>query len=139
MPFLDKDDVKRGLDEYIIDELTDSNDAIVDEAIKDAEGRVREKISPRYDLDTEFSKTGAARNRSLLKHCIALTIYYLYERLNTRVMPEAKVTSWENAELWLNDVYKGKIKVDLATNDETNQKGWPIRWGSQPKKGNQTY
>ena len=139
MAFLDKSDVERGLDTYIIDELTDSNDLIVADAISDAEDRVREKISPRFDLDLEFAKVGAARNRSLLKHSIALTIYYLYERLNTRVLPEAKVTAWDLAESWLEDVYKGTITVTLETNDETAQKGWPLRWGSQPKKGNQTY
>tara|TARA_R110000796_G_scaffold73842_1_gene165857 strand:- start:4507 stop:4926 length:420 start_codon:yes stop_codon:yes gene_type:complete len=139
MAFLDKTDVERGLDSYIINELTDSTDSIVVEAIADAEARVREKISPRYDLDTEFAKISGARDRSLLKHCIALTIYYLYERLNTRVLPEAKVTAWQLAEVWLDDVYKGNINVNLATNDDTTETGWPLRWGSQPKKGNQTY
>mgnify|MGYP003651414783 CR=1 FL=1 len=139
MAFLDKTDVERGLDAYVIDQLTDTDDAIVTEAIQDAEQRIREKISPRFDMDVEFAKTGATRQRSLLKHAIALTIYYLYERLNTNVLPEAKVISYQMAEQWLNDVYEGRIVSGLATVDEENQTGWPLRWGSQPKKGNQTY
>ena len=139
MAFLNKTDVERGLDTYVIDQLTDTDDTIVTEAIKDAEQRIREKISPRFDMDVEFAKTGATRQRSLLKHAIALTIYYLYERLNTNVLPEAKVISYQMAEQWLNDVYEGRIVSGLATVDEENQTGWPLRWGSQPKKGNQTY
>lgn len=139
MAFFTKTDVERALDTYVIDELTDTNNTYVTDAISDAEQRVREKIGPRYNLDVEFAKTGANRHRSLLKHAIAISIYYLYERLNTRVLPEAKVTAWENAEIWLSDVYKGRVSVDLTPNDEPNQKGWSLRWGSQPRKGNQTY
>tara|TARA_R110000796_G_scaffold29552_7_gene79773 strand:+ start:369 stop:788 length:420 start_codon:yes stop_codon:yes gene_type:complete len=139
MAFLVKADIQRYLDIYIIDELTDTDDTIVVDAIADAEDRVREKISPRFDLNVEFAKTGTLRNRSLLKCCISLTIYYLYERLNTRVLPEAKVTAFEIAEHWLNEVYEGKLNVNLTKIDEANEKGWPMRWGSYLKKGNQSY
>jgi len=139
MAFLAKADVQRYLDTRVIDQLTDTDDTIVADAIADAEDRVREKISPRFDLDIEFAKTGPLRNRSLLKCCISLSIYYLYERLNTQVLPEAKVTAFEIAEHWLNEVYEGKLSVNLAKVDETNKTGWPMRWGSYLKKGNQSY
>lgn len=139
MAFINKTDITRYLDLSTIDQLTDSTDSIVDEAIKDAEDRIREKISPRYDMATEFAKTGDDRNRSLMKHCISLAIYNLFQRVYIDVVPEGRVVAYEEAESWLNDVYMGKINVELTTVDEENEKGWPLRWGSQPKKGNQTY
>ena len=36
--------------------------------------------TPRFDMDVEFAKTGSARNRSLLKQAISLSIYYLFQK-----------------------------------------------------------
>jgi len=139
MAFIDKTDLLRYIDESTIDQLTDNNDALVVEAIKDAEERITEKISQRVDTVSELSKIDPDRNRSLLKHCINLSIYYLFERLYTDVLPEGRVQGMETAEKWLEDVYGGKINVSLDKNDEENQQGWPLRWGSNQKKGSQNY
>ena len=96
MAFIIKTDLYRYLEQSTIDQLTDSTDSIVTEAIADAEDRIREKISPRYNLTTE-------------------------------------------AEKWLDDVFKGRLNVTLTTNDEAKEQGWPLRWGSQTKKGNQSF
>lgn len=139
MAFLFKADLVRYIDEVQINQLTDSNDTIVSEAIADAEERINEMIGQRVDTATEFAKVGVARQRSLLKHAINLSIFYLFERLYTDVLPEGRVNGKEMAEAWLEDIAKGNILVNLAKVDETKQKGWPIRWGSQTKKGSQNY
>tara|TARA_R110002020_G_scaffold3468_3_gene15426 strand:- start:5457 stop:5876 length:420 start_codon:yes stop_codon:yes gene_type:complete len=139
MAFLFKADLVRYIDEVQINQLTDSNDTIVSEAIADAEERINEMIGQRVDTATEFAKVGAARQRSLLKHAINLSIFYLFERLYTDVLPEGRVNGKEMAEAWLEDIAKGNILVNLTKVDETKQKGWPIRWGSQTKKGSQNY
>ena len=139
MAFISKSDIENYLEAGTIDQITDSNDSIVDNAILDAEDRIREKISPRYNLDTEFAKTGVSRHRSLMKHCISLSIFFLFQRLYIDVLPEGRELAYDQAEAWLDGVYSGKLNVDLATNDEEAEQGWPIRWGSQKKKGNQGY
>jgi len=139
MAFLLKADLIRYVDETTIDQLTDDNDTIVDEAIADAEERITERIGQRVDTATEFAKVGAARQRSLLKHCINLSIFYLFERLYTDVLPEGRVTAMQMAEQWLEDIAKGNIIVNLAKVDEANETGWPVRWGSEPKKDSQNY
>lgn len=139
MAFINKTDVTQYLEATTIDQLTDGVDSIVDDAILDAEERIKEKISPRFNLVTEFAKTGATRNRSLKKCCISLAIYYLFQRVHIDVLPEGREVAHEEAEKWLNDVYEGRLNVDLTTNDETKQEGWPLRWGSDTKKGNQNY
>jgi phage gp36-like protein len=139
MPFIVKSDLLTYIDESTIDQLTDGTDAHVDEAIKDAEERIREKISPRFDMDTELVKTGTNRQRSLLKHCINLTIFYLFQRLYTDVLPEGRVEGRDEAEQWLSDVYNGNLNVSLDKIDEANEQGWPLRWGSDTKKGDQTW
>ena len=139
MAFIDKTDLLRYIDESTIDQLTDNTDAYVVEAIKDAEERITEKISPRVDIAAELAKVDPDRNRSLLKHCINLSIYYLFERLYTDVLPEGRTQGMETAETWLEDVYNGKINVSLDKKDEDSQEGWPLRWGSDTKKGSQNY
>lgn len=139
MAFIVKTDLLAYIDLSIIDQITDGTDLYVTEAIKDAEERITEKISPRYDMDTELNRVGAARQRSLLKHCINLSIFYLFQRLYTDVLPEGRVEAKDEAEQWLDDVYNGNLNVSLATNDEPNEQGYPLRWGSDTKKGDQTW
>ena len=139
MAFIVKSDLLTYIDESTIDQLTDGTDAYVVEAIKDAEERIKEKISPRYDMDVELNRVGDNRQRSLLKHCINLSIFYLFQRLYTDVLPEGRVEAKDEAEQWLDDVYNGKLNVNLETNDEPNEQGWPLRWGSDTKKGDQTW
>lgn len=139
MAFIIKADLFTYIDESTIDQLTDGTDAYVDECVLDAEARIREKISPRYDMDVDLAKVGAARDRSLLKHCINMTIFYLFQRLYTDVLPEGRVEAMQYAEQWLDDVYKGKINVNLTPNDDPNEQGWPLRWGSDTKKGSQNW
>jgi len=139
MAFLVKSDLLRYIDESTIDQITDNTDTYVDEAIKDAEERITERIGQRVDTAAEFAKTGTDRHRSLLKHCINLSIYYLFERLYTDVLPEGRVQGMEMAETWLGDIAAGNILVNLDKIDEANEAGWPIRWGSDTKKGSQNY
>lgn len=139
MAFINKADVSRYLDVSTIDQLTDGNDTLVDEAILDAQDRVEEIIQARYDMNAEFAKTGTARHRSLLKHTINITIYFLFQRLYTNVIPEGRIEAWEQAEIWLRDVFAGRVMVDMDKLDETNEQGWPLRWGSNTKKGSQDW
>ena len=139
MAFLVKADLLNYIDTSTIDQLTDGTDTYVVNAISEAEDRIREKISPRYDLDVEFAKTGTTRNSSLLKHAINISILYLFQRTYTDVLPEGREMANDTAEKWLNDVYEGRINVTLATNDDNNEQGWPLRWGSETKKGSQSY
>lgn len=139
MAFISKTDLIRYIDEIQIDQLTDSNDTIVTEAISDAEERITERISQRIDTAAEFAKTGADRSRSLMNHTINIAIYYLFNRLYTDVLPEGRVNGMQTAEAWLEDVSKGNITVNLTKVDEAAQSGWPVRWGSYTKKGSQNY
>lgn len=139
MAFIDKTDLTRYVDSSTIDQLTDNDDTLVDEAILDAQDRVKEIIQARYDIDAEFAKLTTARNRSLLKHTINIAIYFLFQRLYTNVLPEGRIEAFEQAETWLKDVYAGRVMVDMTKNDETNEEGWPLRWGSNTKKGSQDW
>ena len=139
MAFIDKTDLTRYVDSSTIDQLTDNDDTLVDEAILDAQDRVKEIIQSRYDIDAEFAKLTTARHRSLLKHTINIAIYFLFQRLYTNVLPEGRIEAFEQAETWLKDVYAGRVMVDMTKNDETNEEGWPLRWGSNTKKGSQDW
>ena len=139
MAFIVKADLLTYIDEAVIDQLTDDNDSYVTEVIKDAETRIKERISARFDTTVELAKTGGNRNRSLLKCCINLAIYYLFERLYTDVIPEGRTQGMTAAEKWLDDAISGNIQSGLTEVDAAATQGWSIRWGSETKKGSQNY
>lgn len=139
MAFIVKADLYNYIDQSTIDQLTDNTNTFVTEAIKDAEDRIRERISPRFDLVVEYAKTGTNRHRTLLKACINLTIFYLFQRLYTDVIPEGRMSARDEAEKWMEDAIQGNIQTTLATVNDAEQTGFAIKWGSDTKKGSQNY
>jgi phage gp36-like protein len=139
MAFIVKADLYTYIDQSTINQLTDNTDTIVTDVIKDAENRLKERISARFDMVVELAKTGTNRNRSLLKACINLSIYYLFQRLYTDVIPEGRVQGMQEAEKWMEDAISGNIQTTLTPVSVENQTGWAIKWGSETKKGSQNY
>jgi phage gp36-like protein len=129
-----KTDLIKYVEESDLDQLTGSDDAIVDEVILDAEEVAREYLRPRYDIDFELSQVDPDRNRSLLKHLTAIAIFFLFERIPTNTQPEARFEAYERGVQWLKDVAKGMVDTKMKEYDSPeNEKGYSIRWGSNPK------
>ena len=120
-----------------LDQITGEDDSIIDFSIEDAENYAKEYLRPRFDVETEFLKTGIDRNKSLLNVLVHISIYLMFERLNTNVLPEARSDSYNRSIQWLKDVSSGKLETTLTekTSPE-NEKGYAIRWGSSEKKIN---
>ena len=55
-----------------------------------AEEEIFSYIGSKYNLTTEFAKTGTARNRKLVQVYIDISLYHLHARINPRNIPELR-------------------------------------------------
>jgi phage gp36-like protein len=132
-----KDDILNYIDSDDLQQITESDDSIIDVSILDAEQIGSEYLINRFDIDFEYSQTGTARNSSLLKHLTAIALFFLFERLNTNILPESRSGAYDRAIQWLKDVRDQKIQTNLKEKTAPeNEKGFGIRWGSTEKQIN---
>ena len=130
MAFFDRTDMEVYMEAQDIDQIIDGDTTIIPEVIASSEEFVAEKIRQRINVDSEFAKTGNDRNKQLLKQTIAVSLFYLCERLPTENIPEAREAAYERALDWLNDVGSGHRMTTLDKVDEDSKTGYSIRWGS---------
>jgi phage gp36-like protein len=128
--------------EQILEETDEDEDAILDAAEAEALAVIRMYLV-KYDLNTEFGKTGNARSKIVLRWAKVLVIYYIYERVPDEMCPERVVKNYEKALEQLEAVLEGDAQVpglnqvqeaDPGTGDSV-----PVtrrRWGSIPKRTN---
>ena len=102
-----------------------------------AESKIKLFLSSKYDLDTEFSNVGAARNMSLVEVYINLTLCALYRSVSPEDIPAMRsencdeainmLMKWRDGELELPGVPEitDPIGVPVFTN--------PIKFISKPE------
>lgn len=125
MAYITIDDFKMQIQELFLEEVTESDSLLIDEAIALAEEEVFSYLDQRYDAAVEFAKTGSARNAKT-KHCaIAIALYHLHCRVTPNQVPAVRNDRYVDSIDWLKDVANGKInprlevKVDPNTEDQT--------------------
>lgn len=89
-------------------------------------------LRERYDIDSEFLKTGDDRNKSIVQYLMDETLYVLHSGLPGRLMPEIRVLRKEQLDKWLLNVQKGIISPGIDLIDEEDS-GAPIKYGSNSK------
>lgn len=132
-----KTDILNYIDDADLEQITGGDDSIIEFCTRQAETTAREYLQNRFDIDFEFSQTGTDRNESLLKHIIAIALFFMFERLNTNVLPEARASAYDRAVNWLKDTRDQKIQSNLKElTAPENEKGFGIRWGSNVRQIN---
>lgn len=139
MALLTQTDLEIYIDSRELTQITDGNASVVPEAIEDAEEFVKEFLRHRINVVNEFAKTGTNRNRSLLKHCSAVAIYFINQRIPTDVLPEARGIAYEEALEWLRDIQKGLRQTTLEEINSTEKTGYNITWGDATKNNKNFY
>ena len=129
MAFIEQTDLERYVTADDLNQITEGNPAIMGGAINDAMEHVSEYLRQRYDMDVEFAKVAPNRHRSLLKHTIAVTLYFLCERIAFDQLPENRVVAYNNANQWLKDCGSGTIQPDLQKIAD-KESGISIRYGN---------
>jgi phage gp36-like protein len=129
--FIDKSDILNYIDEDTLDAITGSDDAIITSAISDSEELVSDYLKHRFIIADDLAKTAGDRNRSLVKCVVSLSIFNIFERLPSNVVPEARQESYDRAITWLKDIQKGTLDVNLTRKDP--QQGYNIKFNPGTK------
>lgn len=143
MAYLIKDDYKYMIRTYRLDQILEAEDededAILDSAEEEALGMIDKFLGNKYDMVLEFGKTGASRNKVLIRWAKVLVLYYIYERVPDDMVPERVVKNYDEVMEMLEKVEDGDAGIPglPAKTEEVDGQTQPVttrRWGSQKKR-----
>ena len=120
MIFLTLNDITAKIPEAILSQITDSIDAVLDQAEQQAIAYVRDHLTGKYDIDAELQKTGADRHPSLVRWLTDLVIYYIYNRVPDVQIPDRVWKNYDDTRKELEQISLGKRQTTLTPvyNDE---------------------
>ena len=134
MVYLEDDDLKTFIQEDQLEQITEGIQEVKDKAEAYSLARVKSYLSGRYNMDSEFSKVGSARNLDLVQIIADMTIYYINKRVAPRSIPEIRIESYDECKNWLKMVNKGQLNLQI---DKINpSQTVPITYGTNPRPNN---
>ena len=151
--FLIPEELSSAIYEYQLDQITESNDDIVQLAIDAAIEEMKSYLNPsaqirwkdgrpRYDIAAIFSAEGTNRNKLILELCKSIAIYYICRLSNVDIIHERIKERYDRAIDWLEKVSGvGKYAdgpslspdLPLLTIDPESEQASPFRFGSREK------
>lgn len=145
--FATKEDLKNSIYNYQTDQITQSDDSIVQQALLCAEQEVRsylefnhkkEYLDGRLHYNTQliFSARGANRNPLILGLVLTLAKWYIVEIANVDILYEKAKERYDQAVQYLKQLSKGEVTLaGLPTIEPKNSadKTAGFRFGSNPK------
>ncbi len=141
MIFLTINDFTLKVSEEIRNQITDSNDAILDDAELSAMAIIQDAFYQKYDLDIEFAKTDTDRHQNLMRWMLNLCLYFIYERIPDNEVPERIVKNYNDTveEIKLIEQGKRNTSLEKLIKEDNQRKETNFRWGSNPKKIHNPY
>jgi hypothetical protein len=110
--FITKPDYYVGKRQAVIDQLTDDNDSILDTAEEDAIDLVKKKLH-HYDVEAIFSQTDGDRDKTVLRWCKYIVLYFIYERADDSFIPESVIKNYDDTMESLDKISQGREQIDL--------------------------
>lgn len=140
MAYLTKEDLSTHIYPEIAEEITRSDDDLIDEAIGSAIDEAKSYLS-RYDLDKLFGDPPTPADRNLKNKVKDMACWHLIRLANPNVNLELFRTIYKDAITWLTGIMKGQanpagwIYLDMA-NVQPPPDGDTISYSSNPKRQN---
>ena len=133
--FITKADMLYRIQDKHLEMITEGNDDLITDAVATAEATIRDSLYDKYDADEVFSKTGEDRDMNVVRWMINLTIYYLYERIPDKLVPERVVKNYDDTLGLLLDIQDGKKGVNLPHLIKDDGKlQTKFRWGGEARR-----
>jgi len=138
--YLELEDINKGIYPEVLTVLT-RTEGNIETAIEEAIEEVKAYLTARYDTLTEFSKSGAGRNKLVVKLVREVALYNCYNISNPVNMPESRVLKYKDTIGFLKDVQSEKASIMGLTRltDTTNGGSNYIRFGGNTKRNNNSY
>jgi Protein of unknown function (DUF1320) len=113
-------------------QMLDAEPQALDLAVEMAQGVVYDSLYSRYDTATIFAKVGAARDMQCVRWIVVIALYYLYERLPDKLVPERVVKNYNEVLDLLTQIEDGKksTSLPLIVDAATTLPATKFRWGS---------
>lgn len=128
--FVTKADYYVGKRQEVIDQLTDDDDALLDQAEADAIDLVKKKLH-HYDVETIFSQEDADRDKTVLRWCIYIVLYYIYERADDAFIPESVIKNYDDTMTTLDKISQGREQISLPRlEDDESVPSTKFQWGT---------
>lgn len=128
--FISKADYFAQIRETKLNQIIQEDDTLLDLAEATAIQMVRDALVARYDVDAIFATTGADRPPNVVRWCTTLALYYLWERVPDRLLPERVKMNYQVTTGALQEISDGKASVELPPLIKAD--GTPetkFRWG----------
>lgn len=135
--YLELVDIQKGIYPEVLNVLT-RTEGNIDTAIEEAIEEVKAYLTARYDVATEFAKSGTNRNKLVVKLVREVALYNCYNISNPVNMPESRVQKYKDTISFLKDVQAEKASITGLTRltDTTNGGSNYIRFGGNTKRNN---
>jgi phage gp36-like protein len=135
MSFLTTNDYKAVSNAQTLDVIHQSDEENLRRAEGYAIGEINSYLRDRYDTTKAFTATGEERNPYLVMITCDVALYHLTAWLPKRIGFEIREIRYKRAIEWLESVQAGKASSDIPplTDEEGQDIGNPVRWGSQKK------
>lgn len=130
--FMDNADYLPFLRDVNLQRMIEDDDSILMAAEDMAISTVKDSLFTYYDTNAIFGLTGDDRPKQVVRWVVVLTLYYLYERLPAKMMPERINDNYQEVMTWLKDIEDGKKPVNLPKVQKADGSGpaTKFRWGS---------
>lgn len=116
--------------------ITRGDNGKATQAIEDAMAMVRSYLCVRYDIDTEYAKTGAARDGMTVKLVRDIAIYYCYEGSSPVNMPETRTKAFDDAIAFLKSVQAEKAAMPGLLRLDGSRGSSYVKFGGNRKRRN---
>lgn len=124
MSYINKADYLQKIRENKLMQIIDDNETLLDDAENTAIAMVKDMLFEKYDIDAIFALEGDARHKQIVRYCINIALYIIYERVPDLIVPERIVKNHDDTMDYLLDISKGVVVMDLPrkTIDQTTVK-----------------
>lgn len=131
--YIETEEMKTVIARYKIEEITDYDEAIVQQCVSAAVKRVSRLLSGRYDTQMIFSATGEKRDAELLEICKNIALWFLCRRCNVDILYSRVRETYDRDMAYLRELMKGDIPSALPLRETDGTPLGAVRFGSNPK------
>lgn len=139
MNFLQQSDYRTFINPDLLSMLLAGDLDKLEEAEGYAYGFIVSNLSSRYDMLTEFSRTGTTRNQTLVRWMLSLSVYFLHNTVADTDIPERVAKNYDDVRKEIEAVASGKAATDLLPLLTGGKAKTRFRWGSNPKRSHNPF
>ena len=121
MDFLQQSDYNSFINPQLLNMLLEGDSDKLEDAEDMASGYINSNLSARYNLTTEFSRSGGGRNKTLVRWMLSLSVYYLHNTVADTDIPERVAKNYDDVRKEIEAVASGKWQPTCSRSNRTGK------------------